>query len=163
GGTLLAVRLIDNKQPPVAVNPEGPKSPESPKQEDPSKDKNVAANPEIKSPEVFAPKKQTPRPNDVERFRNISNESTAGRADPDQIALQQRIQRLRKEYVEAIDILSASVNKRKSKLDPKLLAVFNRNLGIVNETIAATRKAYDANPRDAEVAQYMLTAYSKKI
>ena len=167
-GTLLVVRMMGNKhESPVSGNlqPVPTPSPETPKQNAPTTNPTVAKNEPTKPTEAAAPKKQTQILNDGARVQNAvaTNEGPRSTADPSQIALEQRIQKLRKEYVEAIDMLSASVNKRKSKLDPKLLAVFNRNLNIVNETIAATRKAYTANPKDTELAQYMLTAYAKKV
>ena len=162
-GTLLVVKMMGNKQQSTIAEqtPQKPVlPPESPKQVPTTSNPDLVATDKTnKQQELPKPKRQQEKATEKDSFINVD----AKNADPSQIALEQRIQKLRKEYVEAIDILSTSVNKRKSKLDPKLLAVFNRNLNIVNETIAATRKAYTANPTDAELAQYMLTAYAKKV
>jgi anti-sigma factor RsiW len=165
-GTLLVVRMMADKQPSVTAGSQQQNPvpvPETPKKETPVDNGALAGNSGPKPVSPAPQKRQSPRAtDDGDQIRKVSTENRPV-GDPTQIALEQRIQKLRKEYVEAIDILSASVNKRKSKLDPKLLAVFNRNLNIVNETIAATRKAYASNPADAELAQYMLTAYAKKV
>jgi len=169
-GTLVAVKLVENKQQQqTAVNPnvqspsvkqETPKG--APDQTGPEDNKTLANN-DHQTNESPKPKKQQEKTVDKDPFRNVNDIAPKPRLTPDEVALQQRITKLRQEYVEAIDLLSASINKRKSKVDPKLMAVYNRNLTIVNETIAATRRAYQANPADAELAQYMLTAYSKKV
>lgn len=75
----------------------------------------------------------------------------------------QKIQRAERDYVDAIKVLSTAVNKRKSTLDPRLVAAFEKNLTIVDRTIAQTRKASRDHPGDPEIAQYMLLAYAKKV
>lgn len=86
--------------------------------------------------------------------------------DPSQYKLyraMQQIQRAQQEYLDAIRILTTAVNQRKASLDPMLIADFERNLRVIDESIAATRRAYLANPKDADVAQFLLAAYAKKV
>src|SRR5581483_11616170 len=149
-GTLLAVKYFQSNQSPgqeahnsapqPAPAPQGAPKPNNPQ------DKTVIAGNSEPNHEEPAPKKRPEKNIDKNQFVPVNNvNETHPKLTPDEMALDQRIQKLRLEYVEAIDLLNAKIDKRKSKLDPKLVAVFNRNLTIVNETIAATRKAYESN------------------
>jgi anti-sigma factor RsiW len=73
------------------------------------------------------------------------------------------IQRAEQEYLEAIRLLTVIVEKRRPSIDPTLVRELEANLKAIDESIAATRKAYLAHPSDPELAQYMLAAYSKKV
>jgi len=73
------------------------------------------------------------------------------------------IQRAEQEYLEAIQLLTAIVDKRRPNIDPTLVKELETNLKAIDESITATRKAYLAHPSDPELAQYMLAAYSKKV
>ena len=73
------------------------------------------------------------------------------------------IQRAEQEYLDAIRVLSAIVEKEKATIDPRMLAEFQRNLKMIDEHIAAARSAYYAYPSDPELAFYMLAAYSRKV
>jgi hypothetical protein len=73
------------------------------------------------------------------------------------------IHRAEQEYLNAIRMLTSIVDKQKSKLDPKLLAEFQQNLMMIDQHIAATRKAFYEHPRDPDLALYMLSAYSRKV
>ncbi len=75
----------------------------------------------------------------------------------------QSIQHAEQEYLNAIQILSAVVEQEKPTWDPRMIAEFQANLKLIDEHIAATRKAYYAHPTDAELAVYMLAAYSRKV
>ncbi len=75
----------------------------------------------------------------------------------------QAIQRAEQEYIQAIQLLSAIVDQRKSSLQAELVQEMERNLRSIDESIRATRDAYYSHPRDAYLAQYMLAAYSKKV
>jgi hypothetical protein len=66
-------------------------------------------------------------------------------------------------YVAAIAMLSRDVNSRRSRLDPKMAARFEQTLAAVERTINDTRRAVREHPGDPVAAQYMLTAYSKKV
>jgi hypothetical protein len=73
------------------------------------------------------------------------------------------IQRAEREYIDAIRVLSEIVEKQKKSMDPRVVAEVEMNLRIIDESIAATRKAYHDHPSDPELAHYMLAAYSKKV
>jgi hypothetical protein len=75
----------------------------------------------------------------------------------------QSIQRAEQEYLKAIQQLDAIMEKQKPSLDPRIYAEVQVNLKLIDEHIAATRNAYHAHPQDAELALYMLAAYSKKV
>lgn len=66
-------------------------------------------------------------------------------------------------YLAAIAILQRDFDKRRSKLDPKLLAKLDASLASIDRTIAETRKAVRQNSDDPIAVQYMLTAYAKKV
>jgi hypothetical protein len=66
-------------------------------------------------------------------------------------------------YIKAIVILERDFDKRRSKLDAKLVAKLDNSLASIDRTIAETRKAVHQNPGDPIALQYMLTAYAKKV
>jgi hypothetical protein len=66
-------------------------------------------------------------------------------------------------YVKAIAILQRDFEKRRSKLDPQLVAKLDASLASIDRTIAETRKAVHQNSDDPIAVQYMLTAYAKKV
>jgi len=73
------------------------------------------------------------------------------------------VRRAEQEYIQAIQLLNEIVDRRKPSLDPKLVREIESNLKSIDESIAATRRAYYERPSDPELAQYMLAAYSKKV
>jgi hypothetical protein len=66
-------------------------------------------------------------------------------------------------YVAAISMLSRDVSRRRSQLDPLMAARFERTLAAVERTINDTRRAVRQHPGDPVAAQYMLTAYARKV
>lgn len=66
-------------------------------------------------------------------------------------------------YLAAIAMLSRSVDRKRSRLDPATVAELNQALSSIDRTIAATRKVARRHPDDPVAAQYMLTAYAKKV
>jgi len=75
----------------------------------------------------------------------------------------QAIDLAERQYQEAIRVLGKAVDKRKSNLDPALVAELERNLKAVDEGIEAARRAYREHRADTELAYYMLAAYRKKV
>jgi anti-sigma factor RsiW len=75
----------------------------------------------------------------------------------------QSIQNAEREYTDAIQILSQIVDRKKQTMDPQLIAELEANLKAIDENIAVARKAYHEHPADAELAHYMLAAYSRKV
>jgi hypothetical protein len=66
-------------------------------------------------------------------------------------------------YLAAIAMLSRSVDRKKSRLHPSTMAELEQALSSIDRTIAATRKVVRRHPDDPVAAQYMLTAYAKKV
>jgi hypothetical protein len=66
-------------------------------------------------------------------------------------------------YVAAIAMLSRDVHRRRSRLDAETITRFERTLAAVDRTIADTRQAARKHPGDPVAAQYMLTAYARKV
>ena len=66
-------------------------------------------------------------------------------------------------YVAAITMLSRDVNRRRSRLDPETASRFAQTLAAVDRNIIDTRRAARRHPGDPVAAQYMLTAYAKKV
>ena len=60
-------------------------------------------------------------------------------------------------------MLSRSVDRKRSRLNPATEAELGQALSSIDRTIAATRKLVRQNPDDPVAAQYMLTAYAKKV
>jgi len=73
------------------------------------------------------------------------------------------IQRAEQEYLNAIQVLTAVMETRKSTLDPRILNEIQVNLRMIDQHIAAARQAYYSHPADAELAIAMLAAYSRKV
>ncbi len=73
------------------------------------------------------------------------------------------IQRAEQDYLDAIGLVAGALDGQRSRLDPELRRALDRNLEVVDETIAATRKVYLAHPGDPELAEYLLTAYARKL
>lgn len=66
-------------------------------------------------------------------------------------------------YLAAIAMLSRSVDRKRSRLNPATKAELEQALSSIDRTIAATRKLVRRHPDDPVAAQYMLTAYAKKV
>lgn len=66
-------------------------------------------------------------------------------------------------YLAAIAMLSRDVNRRRSQLDPMMLARFDASLSEIDRTIRETRQVVRQNPEDPIALQYLLAAYSKKV
>ena len=75
----------------------------------------------------------------------------------------QLVQEAEQKYLTAIAILSRDVNRRRSELDPMVLAKFDASLSEIDRTIRETRRVVRENPEDPIALQYLLAAYSKKV
>jgi anti-sigma factor RsiW len=108
----------------------------------------VAGGPEIAAPRTakVAPSAGNPR-----------NRQTA-RLTPTQL-----VRDAEQKYLTAIAMLSRDVNRRRSQLDPMMLARFDASLSEIDRTIRETRHVVRENPEDPIALQYLLAAYSKKV
>jgi hypothetical protein len=89
---------------------------------------------------------------------NLKPPTTARSPTPDDL-----VREAEQKYVAAIAMLSRDINRRRARLDPATAARFERTLTAVDRTIADTRRAARRYPNDPVAAQYMLTAYAKKV
>lgn len=89
---------------------------------------------------------------------NRQPQANGRRPTPDEL-----VREAEQKYVAAIAMLSRDVNSRRSRLDPKMAARFEQTLAAVERTINDTRRAVREHPGDPVAAQYMLTAYAKKV
>lgn len=74
-----------------------------------------------------------------------------------------QVARAVREYQGAVKLLARAVEKRKSELDPNAVAQYESSLALIDESIAASRRALNENPTDPTAARFLLAAYSKKV
>lgn len=85
--------------------------------------------------------------------------NTAGRTQTSDELVREAEQK----YVAAIAMLSRDVNRRRSRIDPETARRFAQTISAVDRTITETRRAARRNPNDPVAAQFMLTAYARKV
>ena len=66
-------------------------------------------------------------------------------------------------YLQTIARLDTTIQANKKSMRPSLQAEYERNLAIVDRTIAATRTAAKSNPNDPDAADFMFAAYQNKV
>jgi Putative zinc-finger len=76
---------------------------------------------------------------------------------------EQLVREAEQKYVAAIAILSRDVNRRRSQIDPMVLARFDSALADIDRTIVETKRIVRGHPDDPIALQYLLGAYSKKV
>ncbi|HEY7547802.1 MAG TPA: zf-HC2 domain-containing protein [Blastocatellia bacterium] len=141
-GASIEKKTADNKQPPN-LTPQGgtndgqPNDAASQNVTPPVPDKDdVQPTPASKSPRKEAVRKPTP---------------------------EQLVREAEQKYVAAIALLSKEVNRRRTEIDPMVLARFDSALAAIDRTIEDTRRAVRQSPNDPIALQYMLAAYAKKV
>jgi hypothetical protein len=77
---------------------------------------------------------------------------------PDQL-----VREAEQKYRAAIAMLARDAKRRRTLLEPDVLARFDQTLAAVDRTISETRRAARQQPDDPVAVQYMLAAYSKKV
>jgi predicted lipid-binding transport protein (Tim44 family) len=85
-------------------------------------------------------------------------ESLASEQTPDQL-----VREAEQKYKAAIAMLQRDAKRRRTLLEPDVLARFDQTLAAVDQTIRETRRAARRQPDDPTAAQYMLAAYDKKV
>lgn len=93
------------------------------------------------------------------RTSNVNQKSRASTA----LTPAQLVRNAEQNYLKAIAMLSRDVNRRRSQLDPIMLARFDASLSEIDRTIKETRLVARQNPEDPIALQYLLAAYSKKV
>jgi hypothetical protein len=97
--------------------------------------------------------------NEISRRNGLKSAAPArGSQTPDEL-----VREAEQKYVAAIAMLSRDVNRRRSRLDAETITRFEQTLAAVDRTIADTRQAARKHPGDPVAAQYMLTAYARKV
>ncbi|MCA1557660.1 MAG: hypothetical protein LC731_03865, partial [Acidobacteria bacterium] len=79
-------------------------------------------------------------------------------ASPDQL-----VREAEQKYRAAISLLARDAKRRRTLLEPDVLARFDQTLTAVDRTISETRRAVRQQPDDPVAVQYMLAAYAKKV
>jgi len=62
-----------------------------------------------------------------------------------------------------IDRLTQAVNQRREKWDPQMQELFDRNLAIVDRSVAECRQLVLRNPNDQVTHEMMIIAYKEKL
>lgn len=66
-------------------------------------------------------------------------------------------------YEQAVRALGEAFAAEKGALPPEVVALFDRNLSVIDSTIQACRAAVEAEPDDLEARNYLLAAYTRKL
>lgn len=106
--------------------------------------KNVADNPQTTQVpgKNRGPRAITPKPSQVVAVKLIPGERS---------------------YLQTIARLDSTIKSNKQEMRPSLRAEYERNLAVVDRTIAATRTAAKSNPTDPDAADFMFAAYQSKV
>lgn len=116
------------------------------------------------------PARQTPRnvetPENKSRNNPALQRQFAANVKPalqPKVTPEQLVREAEQKYVAAIAILSGDVKRRRSQIDPMVLARFDNALADIDRTIQETRRVVREHPDDPIALQYLLGAYSKKV
>jgi hypothetical protein len=124
------------------------------------------------SPEQKQTQPENPKTPKVERKR--ANDLPGGGASVQQATLtkggpkgeqtpEQLVRDAERQYIAAIQLLQRDVALRPTKLDAQTAARFNETLAAIDRSIGETRRAVQQHAGDPVAAQYMLSAYAKKV
>jgi len=67
------------------------------------------------------------------------------------------------ELDDAVALLNRVYDERKANLDPRTIGELDRNLKIIDATIAECQQALQAHPDNLQTAEFLLRAYEKKV
>ena len=76
---------------------------------------------------------------------------------------EQLVREAEQKYKAAIALLARDAKRRRTLLEPDVIARFDQTLAGVDRTITETRRAVRRQPDDPIAVQYMLAAYAKKV
>jgi hypothetical protein len=124
------------------------------------------------SPEQKQPQPENPKSPKGERKRatdlpgggasvqqaNLTKSEPKGAQTPEQL-----VRQAEQQYIAAIQMLQRDVARRPSKLDAQTAQRFNETLAAIDRSIGETRRAVQQHAGDPVAAQYMLSAYAKKV
>ncbi|HJQ23461.1 MAG TPA: anti-sigma factor [Blastocatellia bacterium] len=143
-------RNTNSGNPPVAVVP--PPAPPAPQP-------GIESHPDV----AVNPNKETGKPAVVKEAKPPLQKQLAvskPQAPPDPMKL---VREAEQKYQAAIAILAKDVSRRRSQIDPAVLARFDSALADIDRTIQETRQIVRRNPDDPVALQYLLGAYAKKV
>lgn len=93
----------------------------------------------------------------------VINRPAPARRLSDQELMSQQIARAEREYQKAIRMLDQAIVKRRGGLDPALVKQYESSLALIDSSIAESRRALRERPDDSTAAQFLLSAYAKKV
>jgi glycerol-3-phosphate cytidylyltransferase-like family protein len=77
--------------------------------------------------------------------------------------MNRQIARAEREYQKAIRMVDQAIAKQRDRLDPELIKQYESSLALLNDSIAASRRALRERPDDPIAGQFLLAAYAKKL
>jgi hypothetical protein len=91
------------------------------------------------------------------------NRAAPPRQLTDQELMNRQIARAEREYQKAIRLLDQAIAKQRDRLDPGLISQYESSLALIDDSIAASRRALRERPDDPTAGQFLLAAYAKKL
>lgn len=73
-----------------------------------------------------------------------------------------KLEEAEQHYKSAIKALWDAVSSQEKSLDPQIVAVFQRNLNIIDASIAACKQVVQSDPNSVDSRNYLLAAYKEK-
>jgi anti-sigma factor RsiW len=147
---------------------------ENPKATTASPDKEAApdvkpieqAKPDEAKPDEVKPDEVKPdevKPANVERPANRRRVPVQMPRLSDTLANHVKLLPGERSYLQTIAQLDSSINADKSRMKPEVQAEYQRNLAVVDRTLAVARTAAKSNPNDPDAAEFMFSAYQSKV
>jgi hypothetical protein len=112
------------------------------------------------STDVAGPNNAPPAPKGV---RPQINPAATPRRLTDQELMNRQVARAELEYQKAIRLLDRAIAKQRDRLDPGLIKQYESSLALIDDSIAASRRAFRERPDDLTAGQFLLAAYAKKL
>ena len=137
---------------------------ENPKATTAPTDKEAA--PDVKPVEQVKPDEVKPdevKPANVERPANRRRVPVQMPRLSDTLANHVKLLPGERSYLQTIAQLDSSINADKSRMKPEVQAEYQRNLAVVDRTLAVARTAAKSNPNDPDAAEFMFSAYQSKV
>ncbi len=112
---------------------------------------------EIAPPTGVVKIKNSPKPF-VKPILKIANRPTS----EDEL-LSMQIAKAGREYQSAIKLLNRAIARRNNEFDEPTRLQYQASLQLIDQSIASSKQALKQHPNDTSAAQFLLTAYSKKV
>jgi hypothetical protein len=95
--------------------------------------------------------------------KSVAPKQVVARAERKPVDPQQLVREAEQKYVTAIAILSRDVSRRRTQIDPVVLARFDNALADIDRTIQETKRVVREHPNDPVALKYLLSAYATKV